>query len=52
MALRSSLASAGVKLAASMAIFMACSWKIGTPRVLPRMWRSSSRAMCAGAGEG
>ena len=32
---RSASASAGVNPAASMAIFIACSWKSGTPRVLP-----------------
>ena len=35
MARRSWSASLGVKPAATMAIFMACSWNSGTPRVLP-----------------
>ena len=35
-------ASAGVKPAATMAIFIACSWNRGTPMVLPSTSRSSS----------
>ena len=41
MSLRSLLASGPENLAASMAMRMACSWNRGTPRVLPRMSRSS-----------
>ncbi len=42
MARRSRSASDGVKPAATMAIFIACSWNSGTPSVLPSTRRSSS----------
>ena len=52
MARRRLLASAGLYHAASMAMRMACSWNRGTPRVLCRTRRSSSRSPCSGAGWG
>ena len=38
---RNSSASAGVKPAATIAIFIACSWNNGTPRVRPKISSSS-----------
>ena len=45
MARRSWSASAGVKPAATMAIFIACSWNSGTPSVLPSTSSSSARGI-------
>ena len=45
-------ASSELNLAASSAIFIACSWKIGTPSVRPRILSSSSGGPCAGSGQG
>ena len=39
---RSRSASSGVKPAPTIAIFIACSWNSGTPRVLPSTWRNAS----------
>ena len=52
MARRSLSASAAVNFAATMAIFIACSWKSGTPRVRSSTFFSSSWSPCSGAGEG
>ena len=51
-ALRSRFASSEENFAASSAIFIACSWKIGTPKVRPRMLDSSSGGPCRGLGAG
>lgn len=49
---RSRSASSGVKLAATMATRIACSWNSGTPRVRSSTERSSSGRPCAGEGAG
>ena len=51
-ALRSWFASSELNFAASSAIFIACSWKIGTPSVRPRIFSSSSGGPCVGVGAG
>jgi hypothetical protein len=45
------LASSGVKPAATMASFIACSWNSGTPRVLPAP-AAVRRRGCSGEGAG
>jgi len=45
-------AVAAENFAATMASFIACSWKSGTPLVLFSTWKSSSAGPCSGAGAG
>ena len=52
MARRSWSASAGGEAAATMAIFIACSWNSGTPRVLVEHALELVRRPCSGDGEG